>query len=979
MRGSRRRDVAAGVLAAVVVLTEGAAALPASGSEAPLLVRVGYTTFESMREGPSPLPSIERYLEGVRDASRSGGSFARPVDFDLYLGNYYQILAWLETGLLDAAIVSPVLLHFLGDDFVPLVELGEHDDETGGRGHYVTIEGAPAAAWSAHLEALLCAAGAGAPCPGRPIRRAGMVSHLSASGFLVPLVAAKSWLDERNPGLGVRDAFWDRFFGSARFALTHPGEYVDDVDFSFSYTGRPGRGDAGILTREVLVPDSVFVARRSLAGRIAGGAAAWIPRQDVVDAMRSTPGGYREVRVARAEIGRELGEIVDVLLEGNDALARRAELWFRSRKFDFTLPELFRFLRQDQKTSGIGALALVLPGGGVRAAYQARVLDALYESGMLANDCRSGALCVETIVGTSGGAITGLFAALRPAGVDRALTRHWVDGERVTVSGADLFPGLDILRWTSLLAAFLIFAFASHVVFATDRGARSLLEAGPIERTPAAPRSFQTRVLAVVFAGPLALGPLEGFGRSEHVLSLEGALYLLILLTAHLGVTSIAPSSARLERSGTRLERSLAAASAAAISGAIAWRVLGGAENPWRTISPGALFCVGLLAFLALVIVRGARRDGRSLEGAREYLAAAVVPAAVVAASFLGLGLLSRTGAFSMLELSGVYWIGVVTAAAVVSAATLVWATRPAGGRAARSLLGKLRFWETHHEVLLWRAKRIWTLAAVLAVGLVWWNWWLAPGLYGNRVAYDTFERKLGRHVGRETVAAAARLDLQTDLVVTATSMDPPEDLFLCFSGGGRCGGARVRAGQWFRLEPRARTVVDVVFASGAAFPVYPAHRVRAPELGERLLIDGGYGNNVPVEAAALAGARQVLIVHSGPDPELLAAKGPAALGFRLSGRLAESVIGMYNFLFERLQEENVHARSELVVAEIFPDARRGAGPYLTDFREATIRSVVAAAEEDLGEGRRIGQVRNWGLPGQPVARIGAAASPAER
>src|SRR4029077_14019091 len=52
----------------------------------------------------------------------------------------------------------------------------------------------------------------------------------------------------------------------------------------------------------------------------------------------------------------------------------------------------------------------------------------------------------------------------------------------------------------------------------------------------------------------------------------------------------------------------------------------------------------------------------------------------------------------------------------------------------------------------------------------------------------------------------------------------------------------------------------DVVFASGSPYPVFPAHAVK----GEKdRLVDGGYANNVPIDAAQSVGADEVLIVES--------------------------------------------------------------------------------------------------------------------
>jgi predicted acylesterase/phospholipase RssA len=152
-----------------------------------------------------------------------------------------------------------------------------------------------------------------------------------------------------------------------------------------------------------------------------------------------------------------------------------------------------------------------------------------------------------------------------------------------------------------------------------------------------------------------------------------------------------------------------------------------------------------------------------------------------------------------------------------------------------------------------------------------------------------------------------------------------------------------------------------VVFASGSPFPIFPAHRLDAPGgLDPLILVDGGYSNNVPVDAALTVGAEQVLILRSSPLPAPNASEveGP---GTPLLGPLAGSLDRLLAYLFERSQSVDRLSSNDLFVVSLSPSARPEHWPPLFDFRRTTVQRMLREAESDLG--RRIGRVESWGLP----------------
>ncbi|MEI9941957.1 MAG: hypothetical protein WDO69_32485 [Pseudomonadota bacterium] len=80
----------------------------------PQALRIAFVAFH----GPSDverrdglLGSAERYLEDLsRRSFQPGSEFKCPVQVQISVGNYYQVLTWLKSGAVDGAVVSSFFL-----------------------------------------------------------------------------------------------------------------------------------------------------------------------------------------------------------------------------------------------------------------------------------------------------------------------------------------------------------------------------------------------------------------------------------------------------------------------------------------------------------------------------------------------------------------------------------------------------------------------------------------------------------------------------------------------------------------------------------------------------------------------------------------------------------------------------------------------------------------------------------------------------
>ncbi|MCB1058558.1 MAG: patatin-like phospholipase family protein, partial [Acidobacteria bacterium] len=354
------------------------------------------------------------------------------------------------------------------------------------------------------------------PPSGRRLRPV-MPSHLSSGGFVAPVGGLGRWLDARlaawqaelgDGGTGtsseavlrvqgeVRGAFWRGFFEDLRLTLDH--QPVDRLAADSRDARRPldlvpvggGSEEIELLVSERSAADA---SEEPLPWDDSVGSPA-----DLLVLLPSvhTAGAAEPQRIVqRLPVGfPSLPEQDEVLLYRRQAPAERPEIvaswasaaeperYFGTRTFDFTADEALRLLRLHRRVVPEQRLALVLPGGGVKAAYQSVLLDELYGSGALRNRRAEGSsattdppLAVDEVVGTSGGSLIGYFVAqLDSPGRPLLSQVLWQRSDDELLSSLDIFGWLDQLRWLSFIVAFgglcLVLALAS--LHRRGRGAR---------------------------------------------------------------------------------------------------------------------------------------------------------------------------------------------------------------------------------------------------------------------------------------------------------------------------------------------------------------------------------------------------------------------------------------------------------------------------------------------------------------------------
>jgi ABC-type phosphate/phosphonate transport system substrate-binding protein len=409
------------LLAALSFAVPSLAAPPAAAPEPSretLVVRIGYTTFESSEKvrSDSTLQSVQWYLGEITKNSRQP-SWKRPLQFELVLGNYYQIWSWFKTGQIDAAIVSPFMAMLLERDSQALsvLEFSEGKDPAA---HFPVVaatepwSGKPLEGVDHYLSALLEAAGNGeleSKAVQREVKkirktfRFDLVSHLSSSGFIMPALYVQEWLDkpERNESdEALKGRFWRLFFENAHLTLAHDDTYAElpatTIKFGYERSDRLRQpfGDwhrypAGTLpVTTPSIPNDVLIVRRHVAEEaigIGGVDPAQLTEQFMSENIQSRfqkqGGKYKEVRWFNASVHGAFRREVSRLFSSearNAELARLNTRWYEKGLFDFTVDETMAFLRQDQYNSGVSRLAVVLSGGGVKSLYQSVLLDHLY-------------------------------------------------------------------------------------------------------------------------------------------------------------------------------------------------------------------------------------------------------------------------------------------------------------------------------------------------------------------------------------------------------------------------------------------------------------------------------------------------------------------------------------------------------------------------------------------------------------------------
>ncbi len=427
------------------------------------------------------------------------------------------------------------------------------------------------------------------------------------------------------------------------------------------------------------------------------------------------------------------------------------------------------------------------------------------------------------------------------------------------------------------------------------------------------------------------------------------------------------------------------------------------------------LLCIGLAFLLiggiAWVYASGSRYQ---LRMPRNFLAAFfLVLAHAVAVSLVMFGvILALPDWLSPLELTREYWLWLLVTSTVFGLGLILLGVfRRHSGKAIRTLRRGLVYLCSHHPNGDFITRRFLRMAVLSVFSLVWWNAIIAPALYGNGMARSYLEGAMVRFndESKKGVKVAAlsgiapsqdesgfRFSPTSRFIAPANILEKDGTRYFLFvPRGEHCPSIPRRpasGAQWLlhRMdgktggpckpipEDRKKHLKSVVFASGSPFPIFPAHRVPSLSVEEAkagttvvepdspALVDGGYSNNIPVDAARTVSAEQVLIVESSNPlgPEKAAAIGGGRMP-KLSGKLVENLGRLPGFLFERSQQVDRLSRQDLFVVSLSPSREWKNWPPLFDFRDTTVERMEELADVDLE--LRSGMVQSWGRPSFPL------------
>ncbi len=980
-------------------------------------------------------------LEAVRDAARGRLSdLYQPLDrcdgrrrlqVNIAIGNDYQILDWLGQGLIDVAVVPDLSLYLLHRDgvelFAPPPESEPSDRLLAPSIERLRSRNLPEEAWAdsgepeRDLESfrwqLWCAsaeeAGAAdtlaegdrrrcAELARGPRFRIALPSHLSTGGFLRPVSATAAWfaakLAAASPPFDaegakkVTERFWTAFFEHTRFTLDGMLEEPD----------LPGKPWVEIMA------DAVPASPEEPAAP----ADATPFRDHLVITARAADSIFAGNAYPRAEVALpvELRE----LLEGDsvpDAFRPllQAEPHFGVRTYGFTVGETLGLLRQHQKTSGRARLALVLPGGGVKAVYQSHLVDSLYSQGSLKNantsaEPRPGAapLDVDFVIGTSGGALLGYFVArLAENGPWNLSDVLWQNEDLEILDSTDIFGWADLPRYLSIVAIFFVFALLLFVA--------TLILRAPIPVAPVATEdSWRPRLLIallpLLLLTPILIRWVNGQHSQEHIPEIEGMFYFVCA-----SVAIFADQCLVFRQAPRRSTRRLLPPTPPLLVGLVLvvlpllpiwaadkegnrwvdrpFTLLGGAL-------PGgsALICLGILSLLAAGILWTAASRHYRIEEADGFRAGFSLSLALVAAVYGVLLLVMhwQRDLLSPLELTGPFWGWLLAVTSVLGISVLIAGCLGRNVRGLRWIFGGLQFLVSYHPNSALLSRRFLRMAALTITAFLWWNFVVAPALYGNAHAREflsTAENRFHREYAQKNPGGDVHR-LTAHLIVPANVLERDGTRYFLVVAGETCppisrkpaSGAswytyRIRPQGWgvsarppvcqAQEEQTEEQVEAVIFASGSPFPIFPAHLVKLKDQENPVaLVDGGYSNNEPVDAALSVSAEQVLLVEStnplGPvEP---AGQGETeGRGSLWKGPLVADLLRLPGFLFERSQQVDRLSRRGLFVVSLSPSRDRLDWPALFDFRHKVVLDLGRAAEEDLS--RRIGLVESWGPP----------------
>ncbi|HEV7606739.1 MAG TPA: patatin-like phospholipase family protein [Steroidobacteraceae bacterium] len=954
-------------------------------------------------------------VRGAENAPQVCGAFA--------LGSPYQLVSWLENGAVQAAVLTSFAVSVMKADdperfdqdyfALPrqaLPNLPPYDR----RLMLYDSQGQEIANADARLMDFFTA------LQQRDKVTILLPSHLSpAMPYLIR--TATDWADQQELDRDRRETFYAALIAATRFgerddlpSQMNPPTYVisEHIERKFrrTKTVRPAAPNE-LRTRETLnLDDWVVVRKRVLL-------ASKSLREDAAEAVSKSQDISKEPAKAVplfAKTPEEEALLGPVLTKFRETNYRRLQFGnVAQRHFRFTIPELWAQLGRG---SADEKLALVLTGGGVKAAYQTSMIDYLYKVGRLANGSsetprEAVTQRVDYVIGTSGGALLGVFVAAMDENFAQLGSRQpkgpltailWKEPGN-GIHSYDVFPILDLMRYASLIAAlvvvWLVAGFALEVfrkqfshVTRLDHSDESFFE----RRARAWKESWPWMVL-LVFA-PIVIVKVASVSHVEHMRTETGLYYAWMALVAFYSDVRLTPIALFEWRRARVTRRTVIAviAGLACIAAAFLFADELRKISQARFGDPGAiavnLSCIGFVVLIhAVHLFFHDQKQFFSPEPRAKILGAFFVLLGIVLLSYLGVLLAMALDRTSLLEMNGGFWMYFLALAAALTVVLMFLGRAGAASRVSGWAQDKVcyLFSEYRSRAIFGSERRFMRFMTLTLSAWVWWNLLAAPALYGNsnaraflHCAFTDFTNVVhpGRAAKRCENEERAKVEaaeeepfaLKVPFVITATSLEKSQERYFLFvSGTDKHIDDSLSPEAWFNVVRDPRWVVvrkpvdseleDAAFASGSPFPVFSAHDVELRVLRHKdRLIDGGFAHNRPLEAALALGANKVLVINSSPI-EVAASGGQCSLMAFSMGELACNLPKLLPYLWERSQVEDLLSTRGMLVASIYPTAESGVWPSLTDFRRRSVLDLLDAAEKD--KDLRVGVIESWGAP----------------
>ncbi len=704
----------------------------------------------------------------------------------------------------------------------------------------------------------------------------------------------------------------------------------------------------------------------------------------------------------------------------NNTYAVRESGFRKHRHFRFTLDELWQIL--GSKSQNVEQFALILTGGGVKAAYQTRMIDHLYGNGYLSNSqaisrtanlATEKPIIVDHIIGTSGGALLGTFVMFMDDTNKRPLTEIlWTKDNGEYIGNFDVFPFFEMPRYLSIIVSTLLFSFLL-VIFGRIPWFRRRTELNTL------PARFQIKEqlqntfppravwVALLILSPWVIKLVNGVKGLEHVPAITGLFYLVFtLITITSDNRLIFKTSFRWEHfhfKGTNLILLIGGIVFAFVPFIVVITMQ--FDTPFEAIlgeitAPTLFCCLGILSIFLAVHLGFANSgcdasDSEKVDG-KIIMKGFIVLFLVPVISTVMVWLMGK----SLLELSLEFWAYFIICSVLATALLIAVSLWPWWSPEKNFIKVGLDFLTTDFpkRTYFLNLKRHQRITMFAAMAFVYWNVVMAPAIYGNGTAKRYFEQTYKKAMGVEEMSEEefevflTRPLLhppKTNFVVSATSLEKQRERYFVFrpsspdqdSVSDQNGkNLDERLDELIKKDPRwvaadtevtQQSLLDVVFASGSPFPVFPPTRVGLTEEDKEWLVDGGFAHNVPIEAANALGAKRVLVISSSQLHEHDPIVEEKAESDRYNtkeilhfGNLIRNVPRLFPYLFERSQIEDAVSAEEILVATISPAHRKDGWPGLMDFQSHIVGELIDAADEDLkGKGERIGLVESWGSP----------------